>query len=165
MYQALSPRWDRPLGPRFTAWHRGALSPGPASTKLGRDGSNPAAPFLLGVCFARNYQRSETAEIDEAPAAAVLDDALAAIDGRTAVVAMMSGDVVPIARLRRCRLWCAQSGGIADDRGWLASHDRLLEWGALARVLFISREPVTPRSRAIRYIVFPECFIGTHMSG
>jgi hypothetical protein len=72
---------------------------------------------------------------------------------------MMAGDVVPIARLRRCRLWCAQSGGIADDRGWLASHDRLLEWGALARVLLISRAPAIPRSRAIRYIVFPEGFV------
>jgi hypothetical protein len=46
---------------------------------------------------------------------------------------------VPIARLRRRRLCCTQSGGIADDRGWLASHDRLLDWGALARVLLISR--------------------------
>src|SRR5215207_1634159 len=81
--------------------------------------------------------RSETAEIDgpRARAAAVFDDALAAIDGRTAVIAVMAGDVVPIARLRRRRLWCTQPGGIADDRGWLASHDRLLEWCALARVL------------------------------
>ena len=73
--------------------------------------------------------RSETAEIDEARArvAAVVDNTLAAIDGRAAVVAVMAGDVVPIARLRRRRLWRAQSGGIADDRGWLASHDRLLE--------------------------------------
>ena len=83
--------------------------------------------------------RSKAAEIAEARAAAVFDDALAAIDGRTAVVAVMAGDVVPIARLRRRRLCCTQSGGIADDRGWLASHDRLLDWGALARVLLISR--------------------------
>src|SRR3954468_8591845 len=58
----------------------------------------------------------------------------------------MAGDVVPIARLRRRRLQCARSGGIADDRGWLASHDRLLEGGALARVLLISREPAGRRS-------------------
>jgi hypothetical protein len=54
---------------------------------------------------------------------------------------VMAGDVVPIARVRRRRLWCAQSGGVADDRGWLAY--------------------ATPRSRAIRYIVFPECFDAT----
>jgi hypothetical protein len=84
--------------------------------------------FLLGLLAP---MRSETAEIDEARAAAIFEDALAAIDGRTAVVAVMAGDVVPIARVRRRRLWCAQSGGVADDRGWLASQDRLLEWGAM----------------------------------
>ena len=102
---------------------------------MGRDGSHPAAPFVCPklICadaqpanslhtktlandptmallfggFARRA-RSETAEIDEARAraAAVFDDALAAIDGRTAVVAVVAGDVVPIACLRRRRLWC-----------------------------------------------------------
>ena len=45
---------------------------------------------------------SEAAEIDGARTAAVFDDALAAIDGRTAIVAVMAGDLVPIAR--GCRL-------------------------------------------------------------
>jgi hypothetical protein len=66
---------------------------------LERGGSHPAALFLSGI----TSWRSETAEIDEARAA-VFDDALAAIDGRTAVVAVMAGDVVPIASLRRRRL-------------------------------------------------------------
>ena len=44
----------------------------------------------------------ETAEIDQAwtpRAATVFDDLLAAIDGRRTVVAVMAGDVVPIAGL------------------------------------------------------------------
>ena len=167
MYQALSPRWDRPLGP-VQGLAPGALRPGPASTRVGarREPSRRAFFICFGDLPGGLPNGSEAAKIDaRARAAAVFDDALAAIDGRTAVVAVMAGDVVPIARLRRRRRGCTPSGGIADDRGWLASHDLLLEWGALARVLFISREPVTPRSRAIRYIVFPECFIGTHMSG
>jgi len=102
----------------------------------------------LAVLRRRMDARSETAEIDEARTA-VFDDARAAIDGRTAVVAVMASDIVPIARLRGRRLWCTHSRGIADDRGWLASHDRLLEWCALARVLLISREPAGRRSRAI----------------
>jgi len=46
-------------------------------------------------------------------AAAGLDDSLAAIAGRTAVIAMMTQGVMPIARRGR-------PGGIADDDGWLA---------------------------------------------
>jgi hypothetical protein len=107
-------------------------------------------------------KKSKAAEIDaRARAAAVFDDALAAIDGRTAVVAVMAGDVMPIACLRRGRMGRTRPGRIADDRSWLASHDRLLEWGALARVLLISRELAGRRSRAIRYIVFPDGFVAT----
>ena len=161
MIQCLLPSAVTSLGsparPCLKAWLRALSGLDQRVQELERGGSHPAALFCRGLQAAA---QSETAEIDEARAAAVFDDALAAIDGRTAVVAEMAGDAVPIARLRRRRLWCTQSGGIADDRGWLASHDRLLEWGALARVLLISREPATPRSRAIRYIVFPECFVG-----
>jgi hypothetical protein len=132
---------------------------------LERGGSHPAALFYyFGDLPEGLSKQSETAEIEEVRTA-VFDDTLAAIGGRTAVVAVMAGDVMPIARLRGHRLWCTRSGGgIADDRGWLASHDRLLEWGALARVLLISREPAGRRSRAIQDIVFLECFVAAPMS-
>ena len=49
------------------------------------------------------YQRSETAEIDEAGARAApgFRNSLAAIGGRRTVVAMVAGDIVPVAGLRR----------------------------------------------------------------
>ena len=48
LYQALSPRWDRPLGFSEEAWHRGALSPGPASKRSGATGS-PRRAFSFGM--------------------------------------------------------------------------------------------------------------------
>jgi len=61
---------------------------------------------------------SEAAEVDRSRtrALAAFDDSLAAIGGRAAVIAMVTGEIVPVAGLRRGR----ESGGIADDRGWLA---------------------------------------------
>ena len=66
--------------------------------------------------------KSETADIDGARAltAAGLDDSLAAIERRTAVVAMMDGVVMLITALRRCLGFRS----IADDDG-LARHDGL----------------------------------------
>ena len=67
--------------------------------------------------------RSEAAEINRSRTGAVaaFDDALAAIFRRAAVIAMVAGDIMPIAWLRRR----GRAGGIADDRGFLALHDRL----------------------------------------
>jgi hypothetical protein len=89
---------------------------------MGRDGSNPAAPFILMMSvlvMSFGSVRSEAEEIDRmrARAAAALDDSLAAVGGRAAVITVMTGDVVPVAGLRRC---VRSDGGIADDLGWLA---------------------------------------------
>src|ERR1700675_4081523 len=87
------------------------------------------------ACRRRSYPksrfsnaRSETAEVDRsrARAAAAFDDLLAAIGGGAAVVAVMTCCIMPVAGLG-----CRRPGGIADDRGWLALHDRLLEWCAV----------------------------------
>ena len=81
-----------------------------------RDGSHPVALFADGS--SRGYFGSEAADIDRSRArpAAVFDHPLAAIAGRAAIVAVMAGDIVPIARLRRRRTPHA----IADDGSWLA---------------------------------------------
>ena len=79
----------------------------------------------IGKRLNRSAARSEAAEIDRARsrAMAALDDSFATIGGRTAVVAMVAGDIVSIAGLRRCGGTRAASLMI----GWLAWHDRLRE--------------------------------------
>jgi hypothetical protein len=72
---------------------------------------------------------SEAAKIDRsrARAAAAFDDTLAAIDGRTAVIAVVAGNIELIAGLRRRGRERLGFGGIADDRGWRALHNHLRE--------------------------------------
>ena len=88
MFQALSPRWDRPLSALF-AWQRGVSSPGPASSTVGRGGSDPAA-----------FSFSEAADIEGAWARPTpgLGDALA-LDGGAAAIALMADHIVPVADL------------------------------------------------------------------
>ena len=71
-----------------------------------------------GIRDAWYFFESEAADVDRSRArpAAVFDDPLAAIAGGTAIIAVMAGDVVPIARLGRRRSPYA----IADDGSWLA---------------------------------------------
>ena len=61
---------------------------------------------------------SEPADVDlvRTGPAAGFDDALAAVAGRAAVIAVMATKVVEIAGLRRRR----SPRAIADDGGWLA---------------------------------------------
>jgi hypothetical protein len=75
--------------------------------------------LVLVACFGGlEFFESETADIDRSRArpAAIFDHPLAAIAGRTAIVAVMAGNVVPVARPRRHR----SSHAIADDGSWLA---------------------------------------------
>ena len=89
--------------------------------------------------------RSEAAEVDRlrARSAAGFDDSLAAVDGGAAVLAVMTADIMPIAGRRRC----GRPGGIADDRGWLAWHDRLRGRRAVAAFCSSVVEPL-PRVQA-----------------
>ena len=103
--------------------------------------------------------KSETADIDGARAltAAGLDDSLATIERRTAVVAMMDGVVTLVTALRRCLGFRS----IANDDG-LARHDGfplLPTCAVLPTFWLISRLHDAARSRHIAAIVFPECFV------
>jgi hypothetical protein len=91
------------------------------AANAGRKGSNSIRcvseiTALMGVPFADC--RSESARVDRlrARSAAGFDDSFAAVAGRAAVIAVMAGDVVIIARLRRRR----SPRAIADDGDWLA---------------------------------------------
>jgi hypothetical protein len=104
------------------------------------------------------HPKSETADIDGARAltAAGLDDSLAAIERRAAVVTMMDGIVMPVVALRgRGSFRC-----IADDDG-LARHDRL-PFASNLRMLpafWLSVVRVTRRVQGgFATIVFPERF-------
>jgi len=112
---------------------------------LGRDGSNPAAPFChhrsgqqslalirggrrpeaidprlrrSSAPFSFESLRSKSARVDRprTRAAAIFDDSFATIAGRAAMIAVTARHVVKITGLKGC----SSPGGIADDRGWFA---------------------------------------------
>jgi hypothetical protein len=67
--------------------------------------ATPATTAFMDGRTRATAQRSEAAEVDRpgTRATAALDETLATVGGRTAVVTVMAGDIVPIAGLRRCR--------------------------------------------------------------
>src|SRR5689334_11419532 len=78
----------------------------------------PVVTVDIGKRFLVSAFASEAAEIDRSRTrtVAAFDDSLAAIGSRTAVIAMVTGEIVPVSGLRRC----GRAAGVADDRGWLA---------------------------------------------
>ena len=95
-----------PHVPAASSWET-SFARAPVGDKL--DGRLDFRTQLMSLC-------SEAAEVDPARtrAAAVLDDALATVERGAAIIAVMTGDVMPVEGLRR-RGQC----GVADDRAWL----------------------------------------------
>ena len=103
MYQALSPRWDRPLSvfPRLGIGALPALDQ--RVQELDAAGAIPPRSFvtargLIGAVRAAQAAGSEAEQIDQARAgaAARFGDAHA-LDGGAAVIAAMAGGIVPVA--------------------------------------------------------------------